>query len=64
LPAQVGVPGIDQTYDEIAINAVKGILNNISEEGELLQTSFGTEMGDILQYNKDIPKTAMPMARQ
>ncbi|CAM1501518.1 Fc.00g035020.m01.CDS01 [Cosmosporella sp. VM-42] len=60
LPLEVGIPTVSRTYDEIALSAVKSVLANISPEGELLQTSFGTGMGDSLQFYKDIPKTAMP----
>jgi unsaturated rhamnogalacturonyl hydrolase len=47
-------------FDEMAIRAVKGVLANISEDGELLNTSFGTGMGRDLQHYKDIPVTSMP----
>lgn len=49
-----------KTYDDVAYAAVRAVLDNISADGELLQTSFGTGMGDTLQFYKDIPKTAMP----
>ncbi|KAK2772106.1 hypothetical protein FQN53_004785 [Emmonsiellopsis sp. PD_33] len=49
-----------ETYDTIAAKAVDAILNNISEDGELLDVSFGTGMGDSLQFYKDIRKTSMP----
>jgi unsaturated rhamnogalacturonyl hydrolase len=44
----------------VAVKAVKGVIDNISPEGELLNTSFGTGMGDTLQFYKDIPRTSMP----
>jgi unsaturated rhamnogalacturonyl hydrolase len=47
-------------YEEMAVKAVKGVLANISADGELLQTSFGTGMGRDLQHYKDIPVTSMP----
>ena len=47
-------------FDEAAVKAVKGVLANISEDGELLNTSFGTGMGRDLQHYKDIPITSMP----
>ena len=47
-------------FEDMAIKAVKGVLANISEEGELLNTSFGTGMGRDLQHYKDIPITSMP----
>ncbi|KAL1953281.1 hypothetical protein VTO42DRAFT_3315 [Malbranchea cinnamomea] len=49
-----------KTYDEVAVKAINAILDNVSEDGELLNVSFGTGMGDSLQFYKDIPKTSMP----
>lgn len=49
-----------QHYDAVAINAVRALLNNVSEDGELLNVSFGTPMGDTIQFYKDIPLTSMP----
>ncbi|CAG9974789.1 unnamed protein product [Clonostachys byssicola] len=46
--------------EETALRAVKAVLDNISPEGELLNTSFGTGMGHDLQHYKDIPRTSMP----
>ena len=48
------------TYDEVAVHAAKALLDNISEDGELLNVSFGTPMGDTIQFYKDIPLTSMP----
>src|SRR5690606_18909866 len=36
---------IDKRYAAVAEKAVRGIVANISDDGELLQTSFGTGMG-------------------
>ncbi|KAL2143308.1 hypothetical protein VTI28DRAFT_10551 [Corynascus sepedonium] len=47
-------------FDDMAVRAVKGVLANISDDGELLNTSFGTGMGRDLQHYKDIPVTSMP----
>ena len=47
-------------YRGVAIKAVQAVLGNISPEGELLNTSFGTGMGHDLQHYKDIPRTSMP----
>ncbi|KAJ4386766.1 hypothetical protein N0V93_009664 [Gnomoniopsis smithogilvyi] len=47
-------------YDQTAVKAVKAVLENIDENGELLNTSFGTAMGNTLQHYKDIPITSMP----
>ena len=35
-------------------------MNNINEEGEVQNVSFGTAMGNDLQFYKDIPITPMP----
>jgi unsaturated rhamnogalacturonyl hydrolase len=35
-------------------------VKNISPEGELLQTSFGTGMGSDLEFYRQIPLTSMP----
>lgn len=35
-------PGL---YDEVALKAIKAVLENINADGELLNTSFGTAMG-------------------
>lgn len=50
----------DKPYDEVATKAIKAILENVTDDGELLHTSFGTGMGDSLQFYKDIKKTSMP----
>ena len=47
-------------YAEVAERAVRGIVANISPEGELLQTSFGTGMGSDLDFYRQIPLTSMP----
>jgi unsaturated rhamnogalacturonyl hydrolase len=47
-------------YDRVATSAIKAILDNVTEDGELLQVSFGTGMGDSLQFYKEIKKTSMP----
>ncbi|MCS2608648.1 glycoside hydrolase family 88/105 protein [Halomonas dongshanensis] len=51
---------IDASYACIAEKAVKGVINNINSEGELEQVSFGTAMGDTLDFYKEIPLTSMP----
>lgn len=47
-------------YKSFAIKAIKGVMSKINDNGELLNTSFGTGMGDDLQFYKDIPLTSMP----
>jgi len=32
-------------YDEVAVKAIKAVIDNVDEKGELLNTSFGTAMG-------------------
>lgn len=51
---------VDPRYESVGIKAVRGVLANIDETGELKQVSFGTAMGDSLQFYKDIPLTSMP----
>ena len=51
---------IGQGYEEVAIKALKAVLESITPEGELLRTSFGTGMGHDLQHYKDIAQTSMP----
>lgn len=51
---------ISADYSEVAENAVKAIVGNISPEGELLQVSFGTGMGSNLEFYRQIPLTSMP----
>lgn len=51
---------IGKKHEEVAIRAVRAVLENITPEGELLNTSFGTGMGRDLQHYKDIPITSMP----
>ena len=51
---------LPRSYQEVGIKAVNGVLANIDEHGELLQVSFGTAMGDTLQFYKDIKLTSMP----
>ncbi len=51
---------ISKDYKEVAEKAVKGIVENISAQGELLQVSFGTGMGSDLDFYRQIPLTSMP----
>jgi unsaturated rhamnogalacturonyl hydrolase len=51
---------ISDEFLPVGIKAVEGILANIDEAGELKQVSFGTAMGDDLQFYKDIALTSMP----
>ncbi|KAA8915826.1 hypothetical protein TRICI_002036 [Trichomonascus ciferrii] len=49
-----------EKYLDVGLKAIKGVLNNVDSNGELLNTSFGTGMGRDLQFYKDIPITSMP----
>ena len=49
-----------EEFRESAIKAIKAVLGKVNEEGELLDTSFGTAMGYTLQHYKDIDITSMP----
>lgn len=51
---------IDAAYFNMAEKAVKGVIENINPEGGLEQVSFGTAMGENLDYYKNIPLTSMP----
>ena len=51
---------VGKEYEDMAVRAIKGVLENINQQGELLNTSFGTGMGRDLQHYKDIPITSMP----
>jgi len=51
---------IGRDYQEVAERAVRGIVKNISPDGELLQVSFGTAMGPDLDYYRNIKLTSMP----
>ena len=43
-----------------AEKAVKAVLGNISERGELQRVSFGTPVFDEVEEYKKIPLTSMP----
>ncbi|MBW8814004.1 MAG: glycoside hydrolase family 88 protein [Caulobacterales bacterium] len=47
-------------FEAVGVKAVKAVLANIDPAGELQQVSFGTAMGDTLQFYKDIAVTSMP----
>ncbi|WP_038901942.1 beta-galactosidase BglB [Dickeya dadantii] len=51
---------IDRRYAEVAEKAMRGVVANINENGELLNVSFGTAMGKELDYYRQIPLTSMP----
>ena len=47
-------------YSPVAEQAVRAVIANISDDGELQQVSFGTGMGSDLDFYRDIPRTSMP----
>lgn len=51
---------IGKEYQEMGVKAVKAVMGQIDKDGELQNTSFGTGMGDSLQFYRDIPRTSMP----
>lgn len=52
---------IEPKYADIAHKAVDALVSDfISDSGELLNVSFGTAMGDDLDYYRQIPLTSMP----
>ena len=51
---------ISADYLPVAERAMRGVIGKIDAQGELQQVSFGTAMGDTLQFYKDIKLTSMP----
>jgi unsaturated rhamnogalacturonyl hydrolase len=51
---------LDPGYEDVGVRAIKAVLENISDTGELRNVSFGTPVFDTLQGYKDIPRTSMP----
>lgn len=47
-------------YAEVARRAMKGVIANITPEGELMQVSTGTPMGHDLDFYRQIRRTSMP----
>ena len=47
-------------YAAVGQKAIRAVIGNINPEGELLNVSFGTGMGDDLDYYRQIPRTSMP----
>lgn len=50
-------------YEATGIKALKGVLANISDDGELKNVSFGTAMGPDLDFYRKIPLTSMPFGQ-
>ena len=51
---------LDPAYEETGVNAIKAVLANINEAGELQKVSFGTPVFETLQGYKDVALTSMP----
>jgi unsaturated rhamnogalacturonyl hydrolase len=49
-----------EEFRDSAIRGVKAVLAKVSVEGELMDVSFGTALGNTLQHYKDIDLTSMP----
>jgi unsaturated rhamnogalacturonyl hydrolase len=49
-----------EEFQGTAIHAVKAVMANIDEKGELQQVSFGTPIGETKDFYKSIPLTSMP----
>lgn len=48
------------TFLPMAEKALHGVTAQINTEGELMQVSFGTAMGNDLDYYRQVPLTSMP----
>ncbi|KIW69908.1 hypothetical protein PV04_02225 [Phialophora macrospora] len=51
---------ISNQYTDVAMKAVKAVIQRITTDGELLDVSFGTSMGRDLNHYTDIERTSMP----
>ncbi|CAM3754403.1 glycoside hydrolase family 88 protein [Rahnella bruchi] len=51
---------IDASYAPVAEKAIQGVIKHINPAGELTQTSFGTAMGNNLDFYREIALTSMP----
>ncbi|QQN33888.1 MULTISPECIES: glycoside hydrolase family 105 protein [Rahnella] len=51
---------INASYAPVAEKAIQGVIKHINPAGELTQTSFGTAMGNDLDFYREIALTSMP----
>ena len=51
---------LPSTFLPMAEKALHGVTAQINAEGELMQVSFGTAMGNDLDYYRQVPLTSMP----
>ncbi len=50
---------LDKSFEECGHRALKAIVENINENGELARVSYGTNVGRTLQHYRDIPLVKM-----
>jgi unsaturated rhamnogalacturonyl hydrolase len=51
---------VGKKYSDMGLKAIKAVIENINETGELQHVSAGTAMGETQEFYKQIPVTAMP----
>ncbi|GKZ25906.1 hypothetical protein AbraIFM66951_009943 [Aspergillus brasiliensis] len=51
---------LPKKYRVVGEKGIQAVLGAVDETGELQQTSFGTPMGDTVDFYKTIPLTSMP----
>lgn len=51
---------VDKSYAQMGVRAVQGVVKHINDQGELTQVSFGTAMGNDLDFYREIALTSMP----
>ncbi|MHA6483481.1 beta-galactosidase BglB [Paenibacillus sp. strain BS8-2] len=51
---------LDKRYEEVGRKALNAVLSRIDQDGTVRDVSYGTRMGETLQYYKDIPVCPMP----
>ncbi|QTF07282.1 glycoside hydrolase family 105 protein [Brenneria izadpanahii] len=51
---------VDKSYAPVAEKAIRGVINHVNADGELTQVSFGTAMGNDLDFYREIALTSMP----
>ena len=47
-------------YKEVGMKAIQAVIKKINDQGELIDTSFGTGMGHDLEHYLKIDRTSMP----
>lgn len=51
---------LDEKYRKVGENAIKGLIEQIAEDGEVKNVSVGTAIGEDLDYYRTIELTSMP----